>query len=452
MDLGTGSLLELATKVIDDDVSKFVPSREFDTLVCCPVAGHVHLPMTTARQTSIVVLVASCCKFAQAFSLTKHSTFSGGNLAFVGVSQHHSLTTSTSLFQSSTQLEQQETSSQSSINGLQHKHLFGGDFCGLSASFSATTGQRLPIPDHWIPPSLQEWGQVPSCLEVLVSEELQPLSKIDQNHPDDESKSVLALQRQTITILPETGCAVDNLETIRTEIQSIVNSWNVWPVLENKCLSSSIGLTSVAALATESAQPDPTDDVNHQVVHNVEVYYGLDDDGSSDSHYRVRVQLQVTASTSASQNLSPTLQLNAPVQIHLERQCNTTSSQGSRADGGGLDGRTVSQLMGNFLRKQQGFAEKQPMSFVSQQLSATTPSADGGTTSLLTLALPANVTIAILELSHQRQVLDVAYGQIDDPIDGAGSRLLRTLVRFSFPTSGSVEARKWSETFHLSDA
>jgi len=74
--------------------------------------------------------------------------------------------------------------------------LVGGDYAGLSATFDAH-GKLIPIQEHWIPESLLEWGQAPWCLEVLVSEDVD------------------ATTRQTVTILPETGCAVDNLETIK---------------------------------------------------------------------------------------------------------------------------------------------------------------------------------------------------------------------------------------------
>ena len=50
--------------------------------------------------------------------------------------------------------------------------LMGGDYAGLSATFSAITGELIPVPEYLVPKVLLEWGQGPSCLEVIVSEDV----------------------------------------------------------------------------------------------------------------------------------------------------------------------------------------------------------------------------------------------------------------------------------------
>ena len=55
------------------------------------------------------------------------------------------------------------------------------------------------IPDYLIPEAMKEWGMEPKCLEMLVSEDI---------------KKWKTMRRVTTTILPDTGCGVDNLETI----------------------------------------------------------------------------------------------------------------------------------------------------------------------------------------------------------------------------------------------
>jgi hypothetical protein len=79
--------------------------------------------------------------------------------------------------------------------------VYGGDFCGLSATFSATTGDLIPVPEYLVPDVLLEWGQGPSCLEVIVSEDIHDGS----------------FTRQTVTVVPDVGCGVDNLDTMKSE-------------------------------------------------------------------------------------------------------------------------------------------------------------------------------------------------------------------------------------------
>ena len=82
----------------------------------------------------------------------------------------------------------------------------GGDFAGLTATFDPGDGSFIPVPQHLVPEELLEWGQEPRCLEVLVSEEL----RSEENGED-------TMARTTVTVLPATGCAVDNLETVKVE-------------------------------------------------------------------------------------------------------------------------------------------------------------------------------------------------------------------------------------------
>jgi hypothetical protein len=330
--------------------------------------------------------------------------------------------------------------------------LFGGDFCGLSASFSSG-GQRLPLPDLWIPPSMQEWGQVPSCVEVIVSEDL-------YQAPKD-----VVLQRETVTILPETGCAVDNLETIQTKHSSTLSSWQVWQVGDHASasapfsFSSSPTVTSVAALTYLPFSDNMKDKHTIDQVTHMEACFGLNDESNTsgdDSHYRVRVQLSVvspTTSTLGDGQHPFFLQLNSSkIQINLERQCSAQSSHGTIADGGGLDGRTVSLLLGNTLRKLQDFADH------PSSLPSLTDDDDDKALVHVSLALPANVTIAIAEFSNQLQVVDVSYHQVikeeeeEEETTGSSNRLQRTVVRFSLPANNNgaeIKSQCWSKTISL---
>jgi hypothetical protein len=80
-----------------------------------------------------------------------------------------------------------------------NEYVLGGDFAGKAATFNPADGSLIDIPDYLIPEALIEWGQAPKCLDILVSEDI-----------DEE-----LLVRSTVTVLPGTGCSIDNLETVK---------------------------------------------------------------------------------------------------------------------------------------------------------------------------------------------------------------------------------------------
>ena len=40
--------------------------------------------------------------------------------------------------------------------------ILGGDWVGLFATFASKTGDLVPVPEHLIPESMLEWGEIPS--------------------------------------------------------------------------------------------------------------------------------------------------------------------------------------------------------------------------------------------------------------------------------------------------
>jgi hypothetical protein len=249
------------------------------------------------------------------------------------------------------------TSISSTITSTSLSSLYGGDLAGHAATFSSSTGKLIRVPDHLVPPSLIEWGQVPSCLEVLVSEDF------------DHSS---ALTRRTLSVVPEVGCGVDNLDTIKTK-EVIDMSKSCLHVFQDDT-------TTIAALDYEL--PRLREDTPRARIETT--FAMLNDDG-----HRMRVVLDIT--------LSSKIEVQSPVMLILERRTSTTSSQGTIADGGGLDARTVARLLGDELR-QKPFADE----------TIEKPMREDG--EVLTLSLPGNVTIAydddaateswILNVSH----------------------------------------------------
>ena len=164
--------------------------------------------------------------------------------------------------------------------------LVSGDYAGLSATFDIT-GKLIPVPEHLVPPALLEWGQAPSSLETLVS--------------------IGSGKRWTATILPETGCGVDNLQLTRTE-----ESFSGHCLLTHDCIFS-------------------VDHSIHQQKLRVESYFclDLDDDNKEDSRFRSRLALNIQVKDDQK------LQLIGPISVSLERQVDVRSSDGTVGKGGG---------------------------------------------------------------------------------------------------------------------
>jgi hypothetical protein len=234
----------------------------------------------------------------------------------------------------------------------------GGDFAGLQAKFSPSDGSLIPIPEYLIPKALVEWGQEPTVLEVLVSEE------------KDEDEDAF-LKRQTITVFPAIGCGIDNLETQKSQ-ESFPKELSHWSQHSD----------SAAALDTTLSSSEGS------CLHKTETIFSL-----PDSH-RIRVGLTLKVQK---MNDGVSHEIQSPIVIYLERQTSATSSHGTRADGGGLDGRTISNLLGGWLKAMVSFGEKKPIQAGHWQASDDVrPSTESVTTTIIHLA--GNITIATTRL------------------------------------------------------
>lgn len=263
----------------------------------------------------------------------------------------------------------------SSANGL----AMGGDFAGLAATFNPGSGAFIDVPQHMVPDALLEWGQEPKCLEMLVSEETTDGT----------------LKRNTITVLPGTGCSIDNLETVRVD--------------DEIDLSSKYGKgTNVVGLQYEIG------DKNGAL--RLETVFGMADG------YRMRVLLDVVPSASSFAVMSPMV-------LALERRTNTVSSSGTIADGGGLDGRTVSMLLGEKLRKSKTFAEEKPLEDYYE---------NGG---IKHVSFPGNVSIAYGWLTSGEWVVQI--GHVHDGRRRVLSRQFHVVNDDEF----DFDVESWTENF-----
>ena len=233
------------------------------------------------------------------------------------------------------------------------QRLLGGDYAGLSATFNPQTGAFIPIPERLIPNEYIQWGQEPKCLQVLVSEDMLIKGKVDG---EETTTATATIDRTTISILPAAGCGLDNHDTIKTEDSIDMTSSTTW----NDASSSSV----VVALDYKNSGTNSV---------RLETIFGISSDDTDkdgdDSFYRIRVLLDIatrrpeaTASTEASSSSSTSLTSfhpKSPMTIILERRTNEVSSRGTIADGGGLDAKTIAELLGSQLSKSKSFVEQE---------------------------------------------------------------------------------------------
>lgn len=180
------------------------------------------------------------------------------------------------------------------------------DYAGLSATFDIDNGTLQAVPENLVPESLLEWGQAPICLETLTTEAV-----------DQYGRGV----RTTLTVLPETGCGVDNLEVIAQ--QAFVPEF-------------------VVSNGTKS-----TKEKMWQMFHNSSfreaVFWG--ETLQDDDHYRIRIQLHHEMSDTS-----------VPTKIvwYLERHVQSPSVWKDLAfdKNGGLDGRSVATWLGALLNSE----------------------------------------------------------------------------------------------------
>jgi len=199
---------------------------------------------------------------------------------------------------------------------------YGGDFAGLTATYDPIDGSFVPIPEYLIPDELTEWGQEPNCLEILVSEDI-TLGENNQEH---------TMTRATTTILPCTGCSVDNLETTlakdEIDFESLIRS------IEN----DGQGVGEMVGLQ----YPLVNDNLR------VETIFGLEEEEGTD---RIRVVIDLIPSHEG-------FAIKNPMMLTLERQTSSISSGGTISKGGGLDGQSIYRLLGERLRRVTTFQEE----------------------------------------------------------------------------------------------
>lgn len=204
------------------------------------------------------------------------------------------------------------TLAMSTESTLSNTSIFGGDFAGQFATFSPRDGKVIQVPEHLVPSAMVEWGQVPTCLECIVSEDL------IMKEADNTKQQVL--ERCTVTVLPETGCGIDNLETKSATKRIYMKDLNVFDI--NKVEASQVAI------------------VFDEKEKTFEIIFSLNGMSSSDSEIqRCRVLLRLDDDLKLSDK--------RPIEVVRESRTSLQSSQGSTGkSGGGLYSSRVMELVG----------------------------------------------------------------------------------------------------------
>mmetsp|Transcript_14180 Transcript_14180/g.28577 ORF Transcript_14180/g.28577 Transcript_14180/m.28577 type:complete len:357 (-) Transcript_14180:476-1546(-) len=232
---------------------------------------------------------------------------------------------STSLSSIADHKKPQESPTVTANTSKEHHYLLGGEFAGYATQCDVGTGAAKPVPVYLVPPSLLEWGQHPKVLEVIVSE--------DSTTTNTEQQ----WNRICLTVLPETGCGVDNLEVQKTTQEG----WNVLCLpradddddedKRNHCISLVRQVSSTSFMMETIFGVTPT---------------AAEHEEEEEEPHRLRVT--VTASSEQKKEAS----IIKDIVLSYERRFDATSTQGTRANGGGLDGASVARWMGPNIAQQ----------------------------------------------------------------------------------------------------
>ena len=257
--------------------------------------------------------------FASRYSFTTLSHF---------VQRRTTTTTTTAIMMSST-----SPASVTKLTDMKNT-IIGGDYAGLFATFSSETGKLVSVPEHLIPESMLEWGEIPSSLETLTSEDI-------ILNDDNET-----LERTTITVLPEVGCGIDNLEVTKksTKFESeSTRSYN-WHHKTHP--------EREVAIDCQRGKSSLDIETTFQVGSDIDE----EDDEMSSRTRRIRLSLSLDVSKQ-----KPVI--SKLINLQVERQLSTTSTQGTAWTGpkynsGGLDMGTVVNNIGNDIMRSDVFAVK----------------------------------------------------------------------------------------------
>jgi len=223
----------------------------------------------------------------------------------------------------------------------------GGEYAGVYSTHSSLTGKLIPVPDHYVPAAMKEWDMVPAYFEFLLSDELLP----EEQQKEKEVSNIISFKRRTATILPEVGCGIDNLDVMSNVDTTILGQpdqkeGNGMVHIfgdEEKIMTFDKNSPSLSRkdkdlprkrIETIFYLPIPNDEDNQDG--------GKDEEGKTQQRFRVAFDILPTEGAIHDKII---LSLEHPFPDGLFG-VNKKKNVAGLVDGGGLDGRTVSTLIG----------------------------------------------------------------------------------------------------------
>ena len=310
--------------------------------------------------------------------------------------------------------------------------LLGGDHAGLHATFASRhPGSLVRVPERLVPPAMLEWDDVPICLETLTSEDWtstfvdddgydandaegdgvggmvgrdveMPLSSSSSSSSSAAAAASAAasaaargLRRTVVTVMPEVGCGIDNLEWIKRseEISFDISSSNRKPSSSSISASTSSSSPSRGRCMSWRSSTASDDDRKHDDVAVIDreggggkmlvtetIFRTTDTDDGDVGRRRIRLSLSLSLPerTNAMEkggredevddreeddDVAISLTTSDLIDLYVERRVSRTSTGGNAWTGkscnaGGLDARTVSDAIGRGIVYGDAFAAR----------------------------------------------------------------------------------------------
>jgi hypothetical protein len=236
-----------------------------------------------------------------------------------------------------------------------------------------------------------EWGDIPNCFETLVSEDWLSSSCTDTN--DERKGGRWSLSRTILTVMPEVGCGLDNLEITKkvdnissttATNENLICRLQTWQVMSND-IPNEQQLQQREMTIIDRVIDD------RMTVLELETIFQLHDTNSSqknDSHGQVEKDDSISSSTGP-HRLRVSLSLSFPkdnedekkeqqhyrddndinisklIDVRIERRISNTDQStkgevwtGPAYNSGGLDARTVYSAIGKIIKNGDVFAIK----------------------------------------------------------------------------------------------
>lgn len=178
-------------------------------------------------------------------------------------------------------------------------------------------------------------------LEVLTSDELVSCEKgIELQKTNDKSFTRSPyLSRVEVEVMPEVGCGLDNLDTMKKITNITFGSLEVLHSFDTFPLDGLLVLSQTKEVGSSSQhRGEKLYNINFEYVSLPEKFLTENEDDTRSSCTRLRLNFLFNPLRNSITN-----QINL---VKERRVCDKTT-RGTIADGGGLDARTVTQLIGN---------------------------------------------------------------------------------------------------------